>query len=95
METYNIDKQTLEQLKRSIDNLVEERLEQKEPGFRLCGVRYLNGDEVCRLLGIDPKRLKEFRDTGKIGYFRPGGGILYREEDVKALIEKYYNNHCH
>jgi|GEM_PF-5438986 len=88
MERYESNRTAIEALKQSIV------VERWEPGVVLCGCRYLNGDEVCSLLGVDSRKLKAYRDNRELGYSNLGGNILYREEDVNSLIEKYYIGSC-
>ncbi|WP_243349584.1 helix-turn-helix domain-containing protein [Parabacteroides sp. FAFU027] len=51
---------------------------------------YLDGKQVCELLRISQRTLQTLRDNGKIGHSRIEGTILYREEDVRALFDRYF-----
>ena len=49
---------------------------------------WLDGQEVCQILGISPRTLQTFRDSGKIPYTRIGHKMYYRPAAVEQLIQK-------
>ena len=45
-------------------------------------------EELENLLNLISKRtLQEYRSTGKLAYYQLGGKILYKESDIKKLLE--------
>ena len=50
--------------------------------------QWLDGHEVCQILGISPRTLQTFRDSGKIPYTRIEHKMYYRPADVEQLIQK-------
>ena len=50
--------------------------------------QWLDGEDVCKLLGISPRTLQTFRDSGKIPYTRIEHKMYYRPADVEKLILK-------
>ncbi len=56
----------------------------------LDGHRYLTDDELSRLLHINRRTLQDYRNMGRIPFIKLGGKVLYREEDVKKLLQENY-----
>lgn len=56
----------------------------------LNGERYLTGDQVCELLSISKRTLQEYRDNCEIPYISLFGKMLYKESDLKAILEENY-----
>ena len=57
----------------------------------LGGEVYLTSEEVCKLLHLSSRTLQEYRDSGTIAYYKIGGKILYKQSDIQAMLERYYN----
>lgn len=57
----------------------------------LGGEVYLTSEEVCKLLRLSSRTLQEYRDSGTIAYQKIGGKILYKQSDIQAMLERYYN----
>ena len=49
---------------------------------------WLDGEDVCKILGISPRTLQTFRDSGKIPFSRIEHKMYYRPADVEKLILK-------
>ena len=49
---------------------------------------WLDGEDVCKILGISQRTLQTFRDSGKIPYTRIEHKMYYRPADVENLITK-------
>lgn len=49
---------------------------------------WLDGEDVCKILGISPRTLQTFRDSGKIPFSRIEHKMYYRPADVEKLITK-------
>lgn len=50
--------------------------------------KWLDNQEVCRLLSISKRTLQTYRDTGILPFSQIGHKMFYRSEDVKQLFEK-------
>ena len=57
----------------------------------LGGETYLTSEEVCKQLRLSSRTLQEYRDSGTIAYHKIGGKILYKQSDIQAMLERYYN----
>lgn len=54
----------------------------------LNGERYLTEAELSRLLKVTQRTLIEHRNNGKLPYYKFGGRILYKENDIIQILEK-------
>ena len=75
----------------AIDNMlkvVENTLEQNKPVLN--GERFLTGDEVCDIMHISKRTLKEYRDAGKLSFISLPGKVLYKESDIQNFLEENY-----
>lgn len=57
----------------------------------LGGEVFLTGEEVCELLKLSTRTLQEYRSNGTLAYYKIGGKILYKQSDIQAMLERYYN----
>lgn len=48
--------------------------------------KWMDGEEVCRLLRLSPKTLQGMRDKGIIACSQVGKKFYYRTEDVEGFI---------
>ena len=48
--------------------------------------KWLDSDDVCRLLGISPRTLQTMRENGTLAYTRISHKVYYRPEDVKTVF---------
>lgn len=72
-------------------NSVKETLENNLP--ILNGERYLTNNDVANMLHISLRTLQDWRDNGRIAYIQISGKVLYKESDVKKLLEdNYFSN---
>lgn len=71
-------------------NPVKEALESNPP--ILDGERYLTNNDVANLLHISLRTLQDWRDNGRIAYIQISGKVLYKESDVRGLLEDNYYN---
>lgn len=51
-------------------------------------VRWLTADDVCKALSITKRALQYYRSCGIIPYTSMGNKVLFREDDVRRLLEK-------
>ena len=56
----------------------------------LNGERFLSDKELSERLNISRRALQEYRHDGKIAYYQIGAKILYKESDVKKMLEANY-----
>ena len=56
----------------------------------LNGEKYMDNKEVCELLHISQRTLQDYRDKGKIAFYKLEGKILYKESDVEKMLEENY-----
>lgn len=54
----------------------------------LDGNRYLTEQELSQALKITKRTLIEYRMNGKLPYYKIGGKILYKEQDIMEIMEK-------
>lgn len=55
------------------------------------GERYLNNKQVCNILHISQRSLQDYRDKGRISFYKLEGKIMYAESDVYKMLEDNYN----
>ena len=56
----------------------------------LNGEHYLTDKEVSALLKVSRRTLQDYRNEGLLPYILLGGKILYRESDIKKILEEEY-----
>lgn len=71
------------------DENITESLKINKPGLN--GEYYLNNKQVCDFLHISIRTLQDYRDKGKIAFYKLEGKILYELSDVENMLE---NNFC-
>lgn len=52
--------------------------------------RYLTDAQLSELINISRRTLQQYRDTGRIPFYRLDGKILYDEDDVKDFLSLSY-----
>lgn len=80
-EIFTLGDQTAENMEQSIKT--------NKPSLN--GERYLNNKQVCDILLISPRCLQDYRDKGRIAFYKLEGKILFAESDVYKLLEDNYN----
>lgn len=53
----------------------------------LDGNRYITEEELSKALKITKRTLIDYRMNGKLPYYKIGGKILYREQDIIEILE--------
>ena len=51
-------------------------------------VRWLTADDVCKAFSITKRALQYYRSCGIIPYTAIGNKVVFREEDIRCLLEK-------
>lgn len=91
MEIKNNNSEEISSLFCSLEEsfeLIKSTLENRT--LTLNGERFLTNRDICDILHISQRTLQDWRDTGKIPYIQISGKVLYKESDVKRLLEKNY-----
>lgn len=86
MEIVIIERKAFETFMAEVSSLTEKvnRLCSRKDERRL--KKWMNGEEVCRLLRLSPRALQGMRDRGVIACSQAGKKFYYRVEDVERLV---------
>lgn len=77
------------ELARETEQNISESLRINKPSLE--GERYLNNKQVCNILHISQRSLQDYRDKGRISFYKLEGKIMYAESDVYKMLEDNYN----
>lgn len=69
-------------------DLIKEAFVNNSP--TLNGERYLTNNDVANMLHISLRTLQDWRDNGRIAYIQISGKVLYKESDVRRLLDENY-----
>lgn len=86
MEVVIIERKAFEALMADVSSLTEKvnRLCGREKDRRMA--KWMDNEEVCRLLRLSPRTLQTMRDKGLIACSQIGKKFYYRWEDVAKLV---------
>ncbi len=86
MEVVIIERKAFEALMADVSSLTEKvnRLCGRESDRRMA--KWMDNEEVCRLLRLSPRTLQTMRDKGLIACSQIGKKFYYRREDVESLV---------
>ena len=86
MEVVIIERKAFEALMTDVSSLTEKvnRLCGREKDRRMA--KWMDNEEVCRLLRLSPRTLQTMRDKGLIACSQIGKKFYYRREDVASLV---------
>ena len=86
MEVVIIERKAFEALMEDVSSLTEKvnRLCGREKDRRMA--KWMDNEEVCRLLRLSPRTLQTMRDKGLIACSQIGKKFYYRREDVASLV---------
>ena len=86
MEVVIIERKAFEALMMDVSSLTEKvnRLCGRESDRRMA--KWMDNEEVCRLLRLSPRTLQTMRDKGLIACSQIGKKFYYRREDVESLV---------
>ena len=86
MEVVIIERKAFEALMTDVSSLTEKvnRLCGREKDRRMA--KWMDNEEVCRLLRLTPRTLQTMRDKGLIACSQIGKKFYYRREDVANLV---------
>jgi len=52
--------------------------------------RYLNNNQACEMLHISQRTLQDYKDKGRISFYKLEGKILYKYSDIENLLNNNY-----
>ena len=86
MEVVIIERKAFDALMTDVSSLTEKvnRLCGREKDRRMA--KWMDNEEVCRLLRLTPRTLQTMRDKGLIACSQIGKKFYYRREDVASLV---------
>ena len=86
MEVVIIERKAFEALMADVSSLTERvnRLCGRESDRRMA--KWMDNEEVCRLLRLSPRTLQTMRDKRLIACSQIGKKFYYRREDVASLV---------
>lgn len=91
MEIINCKSEDIILFLESVDELLDLIKETFENNLSaLDRERFLTNNDVANMLHVSQRTLQDWRDTGKIAYIQISGKVLYKESDVKRLLEENY-----
>lgn len=67
---------------------IEHVLKTHKPLFD--GERYLTSEELCSILKISRRCLQDYRNNGVLPFIQLPGKILFRESDIKKILEERF-----
>lgn len=82
IQETNLD---MTELKTEIQKIIREELSANS----LFSDEVLNGEQVCKILGISGRHLARLRQQKRIAYSQYGRKIFYQRKDVAAFIKNY------
>ncbi len=88
MEIVIIEKQAFEAFMAEVSSLTEKVNRLCARGTERQLKKWLDGEEVCRLLRLSPKTLQGMRDRGVVACSQVGRKFYYRTEDVERLLSE-------
>ena len=86
MEFVGIEKQLFEELVRKFEYFEHRIMEicNRENDRTLH--KWMDNQDVCRMLNISPRTLQTLRDNGTLAYSQINHKTYYRPEDVKRIV---------
>lgn len=89
MEVYtNEDSQELLQTLKDALAYIEHVMKTHKPLFD--GERYLTSEELCSILKISRRSLQDYRNNGVLPFIQLPGKVLFRESDIKKVLEERF-----
>ncbi len=85
MEFIAIEKKTFEALSKAFERF-SMRMDELCSGHTKRLSKWLNNEDVCRLLGISKRTLQTYRDKGILPYSQINHKMFYKASDVETLL---------
>jgi excisionase family DNA binding protein len=92
-ELITKDNERVARFFKSIDRMmagIENLVKTHKP--TLNGERYLTDKEVSARLKVSRRALQDYRNAGRIPYYKLGGKTLYKESDIQRVLEEDYRD---
>lgn len=88
MEVINIEAQTFEAMMNRFEAFTQ-KVENLCGDYQDKGLhRWLDNQDVCRILNISKRTLQTYRDNGTLAFTQINHKIFYKPEDVEAVVNK-------
>lgn len=84
MEIIAIEKKTLEAVERAFERFTLRMDELLGHTKQLS--KWLDNEDVCRLLGVSKRTLQTYRDNGTLPYSQINHKMFYKASDIEALL---------
>lgn len=94
MEAIDKNSTEITSILQMVDEIYKAYLYYKEFSKPLLnGEQFLDNKELSELLHISQRSLQDYRDHGKIPFYKLEGKILYKQSDIlKFLADNYYES---
>ena len=69
---------------------METEIEAMKESNLSCVGKWLNGDQLTKMLGVSRRTLQNYRDNGILPYSTVGGKFYYGVSDIEDLMLKNY-----
>ena len=86
MEIINIDAQVFQEMKNALALVIKEI--QDRNFFNESLEEWLDGQDVCLLMDISPRKLLSLRSTGAIPFSRIDKKIYYQKKDILEYMKR-------
>ena len=86
MEIINIDAQVFQEMKNALAQVIKEIQDRNFFNESLEG--WLDGQDVCLLMDISPRKLLSLRSTGAIPFSRIDKKIYYQKKDILEYMKR-------
>lgn len=91
MELYtNDDNRELLQALNDVLPHIEQALKNNNPLFD--SERYLTSEELCSILKLSRRTLQDYRNNGILPFIQLPGKVLFRESDIKKILEERFRS---
>lgn len=89
MEVILIEKSDFDRLVGHIEKIAE-HIRKSESGKSSGGSeRWISGMEAMEILGVSPRTLQRYRDSGRIPFSKIGKNCRYRLSDIEHVLEAH------
>lgn len=85
MEIVAIEKKALEAIERAFERFTV-RMDELCTGNTKQLSKWLDNEDVCRLLNISKRTLQTYRDNGTLPYSQINHKMFYKASDIEALL---------
>jgi len=91
METIDKNSEEIQSILRMVEEMAEAFSCYKQTSRPLLnGELFLNNKDLSRILKISERSLQDYRDQGKLAFYKIEGRILYKQSDILKYLEDNY-----